>query len=47
MIAEKLRRMPDCRIDAAVAKHYTSIGTINGWVKLPASFTPGRRIEGG
>jgi cytochrome P450 len=43
MLREALRRMPDYRIDHAGKEQYESIGTINGFKHLPATFTPGRR----
>ena len=43
MLREALRRMPDYRIDHAGKEQYESIGTINGYKHLPATFTPGRR----
>ena len=43
MLREALRRMPDYRIDHAGTEQYESIGTINGFKHLPATFTPGRR----
>ena len=35
--------MPDYRIDPRGVEQYESIGTINGYKHLPATFTPGRR----
>jgi cytochrome P450 len=43
MLREALRRIPDYRIDPAGTERYESIGTINGYKHLPATFTPGRR----
>ena len=43
MLREALRRMPDYRIDHAGTEQYESIGTINGYKHLPATFTPGDR----
>jgi cytochrome P450 len=43
MLREALRRMPDYRIDHAGKEQYESIGTINGYKHLPATFTRGRR----
>ena len=42
-LREALRRIPDYRIDPAGKEQYESIGTINGYKHLPATFTPGRR----
>ena len=43
LLREVLRRMPDYEIDLARAERYESIGIVNGWVQLPARFTPGAR----
>ena len=43
MVSEILKRMPDYRVVPGAAERYTSIGTINGWVKIPVTFTPGPR----
>jgi cytochrome P450 len=43
MLREVLRRMPDYRIERAGRVQYESIGVINGFQHLPATFTPGRR----
>ncbi|MFI9402159.1 cytochrome P450 [Nocardia sp. NPDC052316] len=42
VIGEVLRRMPDYRITAA--EKYPTVGQINGFVRMPARFTPGPRI---
>lgn len=44
IISTVLRRMPDFRIDVARARKYDNIGLVDGWVTLPASFTPGPRV---
>jgi cytochrome P450 len=44
LLREVLRRMPDYQIDLSRAERYASIGIVNGWVSLPARFTPGDRI---
>ncbi|WP_213455978.1 cytochrome P450 [Rhizomonospora bruguierae] len=41
MLRGVLDRMPDHRIDRAAARRNESIGIINGFVDLPATFTPG------
>jgi cytochrome P450 len=43
VVEEVLRRLPDYAIDTAAAEPYPSIGIVNGWVTLPATFTPGPR----
>jgi cytochrome P450 len=42
VLEEVLRRLPDYAIDAAGAQPYQSIGVVNGWITLPATFTPGK-----
>lgn len=41
IISEVLRRMPDYRIAPGTAEQYPSTGVINGWISIPATFTPG------
>jgi cytochrome P450 len=44
VLREVLLRMPDYSLgDGAV--RYSNIGTANGWHRLPARFTPGRRAD--
>jgi cytochrome P450 len=42
LLREVLRRLPDYRIDRDGVVQYESIGIINGYKHLPATFTPGR-----
>jgi cytochrome P450 len=42
MLEEVLRRLPDFTVGAG-AQRYSSIAIVNGWVNLPATFTPGKR----
>jgi cytochrome P450 len=44
IITEILKRMPDFRVVAGEARRYPSIGVINGWVLMPVTFTPGKRL---
>lgn len=44
MMSEVLSRLPDYRIEQSGVTKYESIGIINGYQHLPATFTPGRRI---
>jgi cytochrome P450 len=44
MLIAVLDRMPDYRCDPEGTVHYETIGVIQGMRKLPATFTPGRRI---
>lgn len=43
VITEVLRRLPDYRLAEGAAVRYPTVGQINGYVKMPARFTPGRR----
>jgi cytochrome P450 len=45
MLDEVLRRMPDLTVIDSEAVRYPTIGTVNGWVKMPATFTPGPRLS--
>jgi hypothetical protein len=40
MLATTLRRIPDFRIDRAATVRYPSLGIVNGYVSMPATFTP-------
>jgi cytochrome P450 len=44
MIRAVLTRMPDYRIDESRMSSYPSIGVINGWISIPATFTPGAKV---
>jgi cytochrome P450 len=43
MLGQVLERMPDFRIRRSDVVRYESIGTINGYQHVPATFTPGPR----
>ncbi|BBZ14958.1 cytochrome P450 [Mycobacterium branderi] len=45
MVRRVLARMPDYQVDHDAAVRYPSIGIINGWVNVPATFTPGQRLS--
>ena len=47
MVTHVLDRLPDFVCDKEGAVHYESTGIINGMKKLPATFTPGKRIGPG
>lgn len=47
MLVQVLDRMPDFVCDPEGTVHYDTIGVIQGMRKLPASFTPGRRVGPG
>jgi cytochrome P450 len=38
-----LARIPDYAVDTAAAERYRTIGLINGWIKVPTTFTPTSR----
>jgi cytochrome P450 len=43
ILHEVLKRMPDFQIDERQSIQYPNIGVVNGWVKMPAVFSPGPR----
>jgi cytochrome P450 len=43
VLQEVLSRIPGYRLIREQAEHYESIGTVNGYVKMPATFTPAKR----
>lgn len=47
MLSGVLDRLPDYRCDADGTVHYDTIGVIQGMRKLPAEFTPGKRVGPG
>lgn len=47
MIRTVLDRMPDYVIEREAVQRYESIGQINGFVSIPATFTPGPRLNRG
>lgn len=44
LLEEVLRRLPDYRIDHDRVIHYPTIPLVNGYVAMPATFTPGTRV---
>lgn len=47
LLEEVLRRMPDYRIDRGDVQAYPTIPLVNGFMRMPATFTPGpRELEG-
>ena len=44
LLEEVLRRIPDYEIDVDAVVHYPTIPLINGWIAMPATFTPGPRV---
>ena len=47
MLIAVLDRMPDYKCDPEGTVHYETIGVIQGMRKLPATFTPGRKVGAG
>ena len=47
MLDEVLERMPDYVLIAEDEVPYSSVDKVNGWAKLPATFTPGPKLGGG
>jgi cytochrome P450 len=41
VVEQAIKRMPDYRLNRGQAERYETFGTINGYVKMPATFTPG------
>lgn len=44
VLEEVLRRLPDYTIDTDRVVHYPTIPLVNGYIKMPAMFTPGPRV---
>jgi hypothetical protein len=44
MVTEVLARIPDYRIVEAEIEPYETVARVNGWARLPATFTPGERV---
>jgi cytochrome P450 len=44
LLGEVLRRMPDYVIDRAGVRQYPTIPLVNGYLAMPATFTPGPRV---
>jgi cytochrome P450 len=44
LITEVLNRIPDYKIIEEEIAPYPSIGITNGWIHIPATFTPGRKV---
>jgi cytochrome P450 len=47
VLRDVLARMPDYRIDRGRAEKYKAQSVVNGWVSIPATFTPGPRKGSG
>jgi cytochrome P450 len=44
MLTEILTRIPDYEVDIENARRVESVASVNGWINIPISFTPGPRI---
>ena len=44
MVTEVLNRMPDYRVIEEDCVPYPSVSKVNGWIHIPAVFTPGRKV---
>ena len=44
MVRRVLDRMPDFEVVVGEAQRYPTIGVVNGWVKVPATFSPAARV---
>jgi cytochrome P450 len=44
MLTEVLERMPDYQVVEKDIRAYTTIGDVNGWITIPAKFTPGTKV---
>lgn len=44
LLEEVLRRMPDYTIDFDGVRQYPTIPLVNGYIAMPATFTPGERV---
>ncbi|MDT7679082.1 MAG: hypothetical protein QOD82_6984, partial [Pseudonocardiales bacterium] len=47
LLEEVLRRMPDYAIDRDAVVSYPTITLVNGYIAMPARFTPGERVLSG
>jgi cytochrome P450 len=44
MVSGVLTRMPDYEVEADASQPYPSIAGVNGWITIPARFTPGKKV---
>jgi len=44
MMNEVLTRLPDYKVIEEESRIFPSVGYINGWVTMPATFTPGKKV---
>ena len=45
MVIEVLTRLPDYRVNEELAALYPAQGLVNGYVRLPVTFTPALRSD--
>jgi cytochrome P450 len=45
MLEHVLRRMPDVSVDESSGRRYGPMSAVDGWISLPARFTPAARSE--
>ncbi len=45
VVEQVLARLPDFRVDTARCRRFPRAGIINGYLTMPATFTPGRRVH--
>jgi cytochrome P450 len=44
MLEEVLLRLPDFKVIEEQIEHYPSVAVVNGWIRMPATFTPGKSL---
>jgi cytochrome P450 len=44
MVTEVLARMPDYRVDESQIESYHTVAKVNGWIHIPATFTPAKKV---
>lgn len=47
IVRRVLQRLPDYKIDHSRAQRFPSMGLANGWLSMPISFTPGKKVGAG
>lgn len=45
IMAAVLKRLPDFKVDMDKAAPYDNVGIVAGWTTIPATFTPGPRVD--
>jgi len=44
MVTEVIKRLPDIKVDEANKQQYPVVALTNGWIQMPATFTPGKKV---